>query len=265
MANTHPANLGDVLKHIVLCEALQAQPATYIDSHAGAFSYDLADAPGPGPGGIWEFGEMARTQPDLAGSAYAGIVLPMAGTPQSPGTYPGSLMLADHLLPPNATIVAAETNPGTAAMLSSALQRTSRRFELPGDPLEGQDVVSSMAGPDSLVLIDPFDVHERSSRGLSSLDAFCQAAQRGVSTFLWYPLVDPDEGTEWVPEVLGAAGLQPLQLEIRYPEKAAGLWGCGLVAVHVEPNVHAGIAAMWATLQEALVARSPGYEFFMGG
>lgn len=261
MANTHPANLGDVLKHIVLCEALQAQPATYIDSHAGAFSYDLADVPGPGPGGIWEFAEMARTEPDLAGSAYAGIVFPTAGSPQSPGTYPGSVMLADHLLPPNATIVAAETNPATAAMLSSALQRTSRRFELPGDLGEGQDVVASMAGPDSLVLIDPFDVHERSSRGLSSLDAFSRAAQRGASTLLWYPLVDPDEGTEWVPEVLGAAGLQPLQLEIRYPEKTAGLWGCGLVAAHVGTEVRARVAVIWSALRRALASGGASYNF----
>ena len=204
---------------------------------------------------------MARIDPDLAGSAYAGIVLPLVGTPQSPGTYPGSVMLAEHLLPPEAMIIAFETNPATAAALRSALRRTARRFKLLADPHEGQDVVASMAGPDSLVLIDPFEVLERSSRGLSSLDAFCQAVERGESALLWYPLVDPDEGTGWVPEVLGAAGVQPLQLEICCAKKAAGLWGCGLVAAHVAPEVHARIAAIWSALRRALVAGEADYSF----
>ena len=261
MANTHPANLGDVLKHLMLCEALAAGPQMYIESHAGAYSYDLADVADPGPGGIWDFARMAAADPVLADSAYARIALSQAGTSDNPGTYLGSVALADELLAPGASITAAETNRSTADALNDALARSGRPIQVMGQPFEGQDVVARTAGPGTLALIDPFDVHETSALGTSSIDAFCSAAQQGAATYLWYPLIEPEQGTPWVQEVLVPAGIQPLQLEIRYPEKAAGLWGCGLIAIGIPPKAYLRSVDLWSSLRQGLVATGAEYEF----
>ena len=265
MANTHPANLGDVLKHLFLCEALAAQPLTYIESHAGAYSYDLADVPDPGAGGIWDFAQLAATDPVLSDSAYARIAVPRAGTRESPGTYLGSVGLADEILEASAMITAAETNPSTAASLEEALSGTGRTIDLMGDPFEGQDVVTRISGPGTLALIDPFDVHEKSLMGTSSIDAFCQAAKSGATAYMWYPLTEPDQGTPWVEEALAPAGIHPLQLEVRYPEKSAGLWGCGLVAAQVSTSAYLRSAGLWSSLAHGLIEIDVGYTFFTLG
>lgn len=261
MANTHPANLGDVLKHLFLCEALSAQPLTYIDSHAGAFSYELADAPDPGLGGIWDFAHMAAADAVLGGSVYARIALPRAGTPNAPGTYLGSVGLADLVLRPIASIIAAETNEDTAAGLEAAFRHSPRNVQVMGAPFEGQDVVANMADSGSLALIDPFDVREKSVGNLSSIEAFRDAALRGATTFMWYPLIEREEDTPWVSEILGPAGIQPLQMEIRSSEKAAGLWGCGILAVRLPAKVYLAFTPLWAALRQALIALVTKYDF----
>ncbi len=265
MANTHPANLGDVLKHLFLCEALDAKPHMYLESHAGAFSYDLATVPDPGPGGIWDFADMAGADSTLGESTYARIAVPLAGTPESPGTYLGSVGLAHEVLMPTTMFVLAEKNEDTAAALEDALAERSGSPHVMTYPFDGQDVVANMAGPGALVLIDPFDVHAESEIGLSSIEAFCRSVKKGAATYLWYPLVEQDEGTPWISEVLGAAGIWPLQLEIRYPEKCAGLWGCGIIANGVTPNTYFRITALWSSLTRELLATGTEYSFFTMG
>ena len=265
MANTHPANLGDVFKHLFLCEALQSQPVAYIDSHAGALQYELADVPDPGAGGIWDFAQMAAADDVLGDSLYARIALPRAGTPDDPGTYLGSVGLADLILAPTTSIIAVDTNDGTADELEAAFTSSARTVQVMRAPVEGQDAVANRTEPGFLALIDPFDVQEESRRGLSSVGAFRDAALRGATTFMWYPLVERDEDTPWVAGVLGNAGIQPLQLEIRYPEKAAGLWGCGLVAVGVAPQAYLRSVDLWASLRRGLASMGREYEFFTLG
>lgn len=265
MANTHPANLGDVFKHLFLCEALAAQPKAYIESHAGAYSYDLADVADPGPGGIWDFAEMAATDPVLGDSVYARAALPLLGTRDTPGTYLGSVGLADAILEPACQITAAETNASTAEDLRWAVVESPRTVNVLTDPLEGQDVVARMADAFSLALIDPFDVREESRLGTSSVAAFLSAAQSGATAYLWYPLTDPGEGTPWVQDVLWASGVQPFQLEIRYPEKAAGLWGCGLLGCGIRPMTYGRNSALWSAFRQALLATGVEYEFFTTG
>ena len=265
MANTHPGNLGDVLKHLLLCEALESQPFRYIDSHAGAYSYDLADAPDPGTGGVWDFATMAAADPVLADSAYSRHAVPRAGSRQSPGTYLGSVALADELLESSTTMVVGETNPATITALEQAFAASARNVLILGHPLEGQDVAAQMAGGPDLVLIDPFDVHEQSLMGRSSVDAFCEAAKKGAATYLWYPLTAPDEEASWVRDTLAPAGIQPFQLEIRYPQKAAGLWGCGLVAAQIPPKAYLRSVDLWASLTRGLLATGVEYNFVTSG
>lgn len=252
MANTHPANLGDVFKHLFLCEALQSQPVAYIDSHAGALQYELADVPDPGAGGIWDFAQLAAADDVLGGSLYARIALPRAGTPDDPGVYLGSVGLADLILAPTTSIIAVDTNDGTADELEAAFTSSARTVQVMRAPFEGQDVVANMTEPGSLALIDPFTVLEESQQGLSSIAAFRESALRGATTYLWYPLIDPNQGTPWVDEELRSAGIEPLHFEIRYRQKAAGLWGCGMVATQIPVDASVRTTALWESFKRSL-------------
>ena len=117
MANIYAANFGDVVKHCVLAEALtRERPTRYLESHAGRFDYALSDLD-PGPGGVWDFVEASAGQADLGSSTYARAILDLVGQPGRPGRYPGSIDLADALLPPGVEIVAYELVSSSAANL----------------------------------------------------------------------------------------------------------------------------------------------------
>ena len=94
MANTYAANFGDVVKHAVLCEViLRERPQRYLESHGGRLVYDLA-ALTPGPGGVWDFLDVASGHDTLNRSIYAELIRRQAGTRLLPGKYPGSIALA---------------------------------------------------------------------------------------------------------------------------------------------------------------------------
>ncbi len=85
VANTYAANFGDVVKHAVLCEVVvRERPPRYLESHGGRLVYDLSGLE-PGPGGVWDFLEVASDHDDLNGSTYAELLRREAGTRHDPG------------------------------------------------------------------------------------------------------------------------------------------------------------------------------------
>jgi 23S rRNA A2030 N6-methylase RlmJ len=231
VANTHPANLGDVLKHLVLCELLMQRPARYLESHGGRYIYDLTDE-NPGTGGVWDLQTIVQQSPAVGRTAYAMVALENAGTPQWPGTYLGSLALADRLLPLSTPVIAAEIKPATRRELERApWRRSPDRVELSAG-IEGQELVAREARSGDLVLIDPFELEERSAGGLSSYDAFDVAVERGATTLLWYPITQPPDAPfePFDEEAYGRRPrVNPINFTLYYRAKAAGLWGCGVV------------------------------------
>ena len=92
VANTSAANFGDVVKHAVLCEVIVCErPLRYLESHGGRLGHELADLV-PGPGGVWDFLEVAPDHDVLNRSAYAASLRRDAGPRDDPGSYPGSIL-----------------------------------------------------------------------------------------------------------------------------------------------------------------------------
>ena len=254
MANIYAANFGDVVKHCVLAEALtRERPTRYLESHAGRFDYALSDLD-PGPGGVWDFVEASAGQADLGSSTYARAILDLVGQPGRPGRYPGSIALADALLPPGVEIVAYELVSSSAANLVDRLTRHNRPARvIVADGLSG---VCEAARPGDLVLLDPFHVQARGER-FTAVEAFEELASRGVGTMLWYAVYEPDEPAAWTADA--ARGLEDVwHARLVGDSTAGGLAGCGFLTAHLSPATVSAAAAAAMLLIGALSAVRPG-------
>jgi 23S rRNA (adenine2030-N6)-methyltransferase len=123
----HAGNFADVVKHVVLLllvEHLKKKPAPflYIDTHAGAGTYDLSHAPAQRSGeyraGIARLldAPIASLPPEVA--EYVRLVRESAGAGHSPITaYPGSPMIVRALRRAGDRMVLVEKHPRDAAHL----------------------------------------------------------------------------------------------------------------------------------------------------
>ena len=259
MANTHPANLGDVAKHLILCAAIEAvAPARYFESHGGRATYDLAGVD-TGMGGIWDFLSAAPQSSPLGDGTYACLERASAGTRQSPGTYLGSTALADALLPGASSIHVAEINSESAGDLETYFVTRGRQgFVHPGD---GVDFVCNSAQAGDMVLLDPFDVTgETSPEGRTSATAFSELANRSVATFLWYAITERHWRLDWPDDLATAATCPVWRAEMRMPEASAGLLGCGMLAANIGGGVESEITWVALQLAQALAPTVAGLQ-----
>ncbi len=75
--NHHFANIGDVMKHLVLMRVVDLmRPERYLESHAGGFDYPLAARSSPLPDGVWDFLSAAPMVRALDESDYAALLRP---------------------------------------------------------------------------------------------------------------------------------------------------------------------------------------------
>ena len=255
MANRYAANFGDVVKHSVLCEALRSeQPMRYVESHGGRFDYDLAELE-PGPGGVWDFLSLSGGSDSLSSSAYARIMRDVAGRPDRPGRYPGSVALADALLPAGAEIVVFELVADSGSHLSDGLAERERSGRvIVADGLTG---VCESALPGDFVLLDPFDVHAR-GEAFTSADAFGTLAARGVATVLWYAIYEPTASATWVSQAIGDLAGAVWHVRLVGDTTDGGLAGCGFLASHLLPDTVSAASTLVSDLASALAVVRPG-------
>ena len=259
MANEYASNFGDVVKHIVLSAAIEhEQPTRYVESHGGRLDYGLAELV-PGRGGVWDFLELAAQNPALEASAYARALRPLAGTADEPGIYPGSVALADALLPKGAEVLAFDLVESSAISLRVGLAARGRPATVPvGDGLQG---VLDEARQGDLVLLDPFHVADADGAGPSSVDAFAVLAERRVATLLWYGVFQPDEPIHWTQEVRGRLERLLWRAEFSCGDTDAGLAGCGVVGANLAERTEAELTRLAFDLGHALETKVAGLRF----
>lgn len=254
VANTYAANFGDVVKHAVLCEVVVGErPRRYLESHGGRLFYDLAGLE-PGPGGVWDFLELADDH-DLSGFVYAGLIRSAAGTRHDPGKYPGSIALAAERLPAESDVVAFELVPASATELAEGLAAMGRSATV--EVADGLTGVCERARPGDLVLLDPFHVHER-GEAFSSVEAFAVLAARGVSTILWYAIYDPSESDEWISDSIPGTVAPGWSARLVGDTTLGGLAGCGFLTAHLSSKSEAAARSTVEALARALSRVRPG-------
>lgn len=209
----HAGNLADVHKHALLASLLdymtrKDKPLTYLETHAGRGLYDLA-APEAVKTGEAAQG-IARVAEWFAPSHPYARALAATRAERGPSAYPGSPLIAGHLLRDIDTIHLCELHPQERAALDYA--------------------------------VAPFGAHVHAEDGLAKALSLCPPTpRRGV--LLIDPSYEVKTDYETIPRVIGqiARKWNVGVIALWYPILTGGLQGpmvAGLRAAHTEAMLH---------------------------
>lgn len=235
----HAGNTGDVVKHAVLSIALREllskdKPICCLETHAGAGLYDLSGArprktgeSEAGIGRLWLRSDVpACLQPylDAVRALNPDGVLRL---------YPGSPLIAAHLLRPSDRLVLMELHPEDDVLLRSSLGSDRRAHVHRRDGYEGLVALTPPAERRGLGLVDPS--YEVASDFAAVAECIAAVHRRWPIGCLaiWYPLLpgDPFRRTERALARAGTPGM--LRAEVSFRAGApVGMRGSGLLIVN---------------------------------
>jgi 23S rRNA (adenine2030-N6)-methyltransferase len=272
----HAGSFADVHKHVVLARILghlRQKPAAFrvIDSHAGSGRYDLlgeeATRTGEwrdGIGRVWDgLADLENTPARALLEPYvAAVAACNAGS--SLRAYPGSPLIARHLMRPQDRLIACEAEPRAAAHLDAALRGDPRAKAL---AIDGWTAVGAYVPPKErrgVVFIDP--PYEEAA-DFTRLSAALAAAHRKWPTGIyvaWYPIKTRDAPDALARRLrrLSIAKILRSELVLSAPAADSGLAGSGLVAINppytLEADLRVLLPALGRVLAHPLV--KPGYR-----
>lgn len=187
----HAGNLADVHKHSLLSWMLsylaqKPKPLSYIETHAGRALYDLAGDAAQKTGEAAQ--GIAKTSHWFDAAHPYARVLDRVHQQDGPSAYPGSPLIAAHLLRPDDQIHLAELHPQEHAALSLALSPYPAKVH----HRDGFDLAHALIPPTprrGLLLIDPsFEVKEDYQSIPRHIAKLARAWNVGVIA-LWYPIL----------------------------------------------------------------------------
>lgn len=270
----HAGNFADVLKHLTLAlitDYLKRKEAPFrvIDTHAGCGRYALdsvqAAKTGEWRGGIGRvLGPDARPLPPDAAQVMAPYLEAVRAENPAHGltAYPGSPLIARHLMREQDVLVANELHPEDGVELKAALGR-DRRVKLLA--LDGWIALRSLLPPKErrgVVLIDPpFEEEGELDRLASGLTEALRRFKTGTYV-AWYPVKDPKPIAAFHAALAALAGPELLRVElmIRGGNAPDRLNGCGLIVANPPFTLADQLAAVLPELTERL-AESSGARY----
>lgn len=231
----HAGNFADVHKHVVLLALLarlieRPKPLLYLDTHAGRGCYDLrSDA--AIRGGEWQDG-VERVRDYTAGSSELHLYLQTLRAVQpDEWHYPGSPLLALHVLRENDRAVFVEKQLQEASALQQALRRRRGASVVHGDGYAALKTYLPPREQRGLVLIDPPYESEREFADVVRALAFgLQRWPMGVFA-IWYPIKAGSDVRRFH-SALQESGLRKLlrlELRVRPASSPLGLNGSGML------------------------------------
>ncbi|MGB5864010.1 MAG: 23S rRNA (adenine(2030)-N(6))-methyltransferase RlmJ [Sulfitobacter sp.] len=231
----HAGNLADVHKHALLAWMLdyltaKDKPLTYIETHAGRALYDLAAdealKTGEAAAGIRQVQSWFKPE-----HPYARVLARMQAE-DGPNAYPGSPLIAAHLLRAQDKIHLAELHPREHAALELAMSPTGAKIHL----RDGFETAFALCPPmprRGLLLIDPsYEIKEDYNDIFRHIAKLHRAWNVGIIA-LWYPILT--SGTH-VPmlDALTTAHPTALRHEVRFPpaRPGHGMVGSGMFVLN---------------------------------
>ena len=262
----HAGNFADVFKHVLLVGLLQAlsrkdKPWCYLDTHAGAGSYNLASRDA-GRTGEWQQG-IGKLRADMGtpptARRYLELVGWQDGRPELEHTrpYPGSPRLASLLARAGDRVVCCERMPEIAEQL---------RVHAPGAVVhlrDGYEAHSLLppAEKRGLVLIDPpFEARDEFDR----IAAFMRSAQQRFAAGIqaaWFPQKNAHEAQRFARRAVRDTRQDALLCLLDTGVASAGhLHACGLLIVNPPYGFAADAAAVLAWLTPRLALGPKAYH-----
>ena len=259
----HAGNFADVFKHIVEARILthlreKTAPFRVIDTHAGEGLYDLAGEQASRTGewrdGIGRLAGAALPADAAALMASYFSALHACNRPGELRYYPGSPVLARHLLRPQDRLVACELEPHAAAVLSRELRawRAAKVVRIDGwIALSAYVPAKERRG---LVIVDPaFEEPDDLIRLADGVAAAYRKWPTGIY-LLWYPIKGHDDHHR-VGNMVRRAGVQKClraEFAVAAPRPATQLTACGVIVVNPPWRLAAEIETIAPALLDAL-------------
>jgi 23S rRNA (adenine2030-N6)-methyltransferase len=231
----HAGNFADVMKHTALVAVLlhlrkKQAPFAVIDTHAGRGLYDLSGT---------EAGKTGEARQGIAslGDAPAGneVLQTYLDTARSfgSGTYPGSPLIAAHLLRPQDRLVAIEKHPEECEALTTALKPFHKTRAVCAD---GYERLAALLPPQErrgAILIDPpFEAPDEFAQMAGVLGNALRRFATGIY-LLWFPIKTKSDADALSGEVLARGATKLLRLQLDVGASAEGrLTQTGLLIVN---------------------------------
>ena len=260
----HAGNFADVVKHLALCDVLlylrkKEKPFFVLDTHAGRGIYDLRSE------------EALRTAEAGRGIETLRPLFASTGLPEAMKTYferieamgearyPGSPLIAAHLLRAGDRLVAIEKQEEEWAHLKRALAPFRNTQAILTDGYERLAAYLPPPERRGLVLIDPpYEAPDEFERAAAALTAAHRRFATGIY-MLWFPIKSPAAADAFCGEVLagGAAKVLRIDVSVSLPPDAEKerLSAAGLLIVNPPFEMDARMAACGAIAAPLLGAR----------
>ena len=261
----HAGNAGDVLKHAALAAALSLltrkdKPLCYLESHAGAGRYDLADARArktsehrAGIGRLWD-----RDDPPAVLEPYLRAV--HAENPDGVlRRYPGSPAVAAALLRPDDRLVLMELNASDGETLRAAFRDDRRVAVHRRDGYEGLLALVPPRERRGLTLLDPSYEVESDYADVVTTVAAAHARWPGGCYAIWYPLLERPLSRRLERALVGTGLRRILCSELRLDARdGPGMKGAGMLWVGPPWTLDAALAELLPWLARTLAADGAG-------
>lgn len=236
----HAGNYADVLKHTVLITCLQYltkkdKPFCYIDTHAGAGDYPLNDAFAlktrefdDGIGRLW-----SRSDLPPAVQSYVNVIKSFNPVGKLE-RYPGSPLIAQHLLREQDRINLFELHPTEIKSLNQATFKDKRVKRFHADGLNASLPLLPPIERRGLVLIDPAYELKNDYRLVVEVLAKMHPRFATGSFLLWYPVVERRRIDELERQLVktGIRNIQLFELGIKTDHPEQGMTACGMIAIN---------------------------------
>ncbi|WP_294901341.1 23S rRNA (adenine(2030)-N(6))-methyltransferase RlmJ [Tatumella sp. UBA2305] len=263
----HAGNHADVLKHTVqslIIQSLQEKdkPFLYLDTHAGAGRYLLgsehAERTGEyleGIARIWQHPEAPQQlQPYLS----AVNALNRSGKLKY---YPGSPLIARHLLRPQDSLQLTELHPSDFPLLRNEFLKDDRAQLSRSDGYQQLKAKLPPASRRGLILIDPpYEIK-------TDYQAVVAGIQEGYKRFatgiyaLWYPVVLRQQIKRMINE-LQATGIKrilQIELAVRPDSDQRGMTASGMIVINPPWKLASEMEAVLPWLHQQLVPAGTGH------
>jgi 23S rRNA (adenine2030-N6)-methyltransferase len=259
----HAGNFADVVKHVILARVLsymklKPQPFRVIDTHAGAGRYNLTGVEA-GKTAEWQDG-IARVVDANIPANVGALLEPYLGAVASVNIadaltfYPGSPVIARHLMRAGDVLVANELHPEDYQLLKSEFRRDAETKLL---NLDAYVAIKALLPPPErrgVILIDP--PFEKTDEFSCLTDAVAKGLQRFANGvyLIWYPIKDQTIADRFISDVsmLGCSKMLDVRLMISDPFAGLGLTETGLVILNPPFTLSAELEILMPFLVECL-------------
>lgn len=265
--SSHAGNFGDVIKHIVLVEILeyltqQIQAFEYVDTHAGAGLYRLdseyEDKPLPSSKAITRLN--SETWPELASYFDTVHSFNMAG---SLDYYPGSPLIAKHLMRSQDRAWLYEINPVEFQLLQDNISEQDKRVRLSLE--DGFENLPGLLPPTSgsgLILVDPpYEDEADYDRVFTTLHDAHRKFATGIYA-LWYPVVDRQRIVRLQDRFInsGIRDIQQFELGLKVDSSNKDMTSSGMIVINPPCELMSKMRLLLPCLVDTLAMDSSAFS-----